>query len=87
MLAPGDVSFTTVATWRSMATGAVYPVAQDIGIRIAGHIERWRLTPMFAAQELDARRSGLPVYWEGAVRTHGGRGYLELTGYDRPLTM
>jgi len=42
---------------------------------------------MFAAQELDARRSGLPVYWEGAVRTRGGRGYLELTGYDRALQM
>ncbi|MBB3475374.1 putative secreted hydrolase [Sphingomonas sp. BK345] len=48
---------------------------------------RWRLTPMFAAQELDARRSGLPVYWEGAVRTTRGRGYLELTGYDQALRM
>ena len=37
--------------------------------------------------QLDARRSGLPVYWEGAVRTRGGRGYLELTGYERALEM
>jgi predicted secreted hydrolase len=42
---------------------------------------------MFAAQELDARRGGLPVYWEGAVRTSGGRGYLELTGYNQALRM
>jgi len=27
------------------------------------------------------------VYWEGAVRTRGGRGYLELTGYDQALRM
>jgi predicted secreted hydrolase len=87
VLRPGDVTFTTVATWRSPATGAVYPVIQDVGIRVASGIAHWRLTPMFAAQELDARRSGLPVYWEGAVRTRGGRGYLELTGYDQPLTM
>jgi predicted secreted hydrolase len=87
VLEPGDVTFRPLAMWRSPATGAVYPVSQELSIRINGRIARWRLTPMFAAQELDARRSGLPVYWEGAVRTQGGRGYLELTGYDRPLTM
>ncbi|MEG3083578.1 carotenoid 1,2-hydratase [Sphingomonas sp. PB2P12] len=84
---PNDVGFRSIATWRSKATGATYPVAQELSVRIAGRIQRWRLTPMFAAQELDARRSGLPVYWEGAVRTRGGRGYLELTGYDRALEM
>jgi predicted secreted hydrolase len=87
VLGPRDVIFSTVATWRSQATGAVYPVMQDVSIRVSGGIEHWRLVPMFAAQELDARRSGLPVYWEGAVRTQGGRGYLELTGYDQPLAM
>lgn len=86
-LGPGDVAFRPLATWRSGATGAVYPVSQEVSIRVGGQIARWRLTPMFAAQELDARRSGLPVYWEGAVRTRGGRGYLELTGYDRALRM
>lgn len=84
---PNDVAFRPLATWRSKATGATYPVAQELSVRIADRIQRWRLTPMFAAQELDARRSGLPVYWEGAVRTRGGRGYLELTGYDRALAM
>jgi predicted secreted hydrolase len=86
-LGPRDVAFRPLATWRSSATGAVYPVSQEVSIRVGGRIVRWRLTPMFAAQELDARRSGLPVYWEGAVRTKGGRGYLELTGYDRALRM
>ena len=87
VLGPGDVFFRTLATWRSPATGTVYPVKQEIGVRLDGRIERWRLQPMFAAQELDSRRSGLPVYWEGAVSTRGGRGYLELTGYDRALQM
>lgn len=87
VLGPNDVTFHPLATWRSKATSAVYPVSQDLGIRIAGHVQHWRLEPLFAAQELDSRRSGLPVYWEGAVRTRGGRGYLELTGYDRSLVM
>lgn len=87
VLGPNDVSFRPLATWRSGATGAVYPVRQDLGIRTPQGTLHWQLTPLFAAQELDSRRSGLPVYWEGAVRTTGGRGYLELTGYDQPLTM
>lgn len=87
VLGPGDVTFRPVATWRSQATGAVYPVRQDLAIRTPQGIRHWELVPLFAAQELDSRRSGLPVYWEGAVRTRGGRGYLELTGYDRQMTM
>jgi predicted secreted hydrolase len=86
-LGPRDVAFRPVATWRSKATGGVYPVMQDLSIRIDGRVTTRRLVPMFAAQELDARRSGLPVYWEGAVRTADGRGYLELTGYDKALAM
>jgi predicted secreted hydrolase len=87
VFAPGDVAFRPLATWRSTATGAIYPVSQELSVRVHGRVQRWRLVPMFAAQELDARRGGLPVYWEGAVHTRGGRGYLELTGYDRPLKM
>ena len=86
-LGPGDVTFRPVSTWRSKTTGAVYPVTQDLSVRSTGRIVTWRLAPMFAAQELDTRRSGLPVYWEGAVSTRGGRGYLEMTGYDRPMEM
>ena len=85
--APGDVQFRPLRQWRSAETGATYPVEQELSVRLPGGIRRYRLTPLFAAQELDARRSGLPVYWEGAVRTAGGKGYLELTGYVAPLTM
>lgn len=87
VLGAGDVAFHPRALWRSPATNAVYPVAQQLSVRLPEGARRWTLTPLFAAQELDARRSGLPVYWEGAVRTQGGRGYLELTGYDRALAM
>jgi predicted secreted hydrolase len=87
VLGPHDVTFRALATWHSQATGAVYPVAQEVSIRTPAGVSCWRLAPLFAAQEIDSRRSGLPVYWEGAVRTQGGRGYLELTGYDHPLTM
>jgi predicted secreted hydrolase len=87
VLGPEDVRFRALATWRSTATGAVYPVMQEVSVSTPGHTAHWQLTPIFAAQEIDSRRSGLPVYWEGAVRTRGGRGYLELTGYDQPLTM
>ncbi|WP_374943217.1 lipocalin-like domain-containing protein [Sphingomonas sp.] len=86
-LAPGDVMFRPLKQWRSAATGAVYPVAQEVRIRLPEGVRAFALTPLFPAQELDARRSGLPVYWEGAVRTLGGRGYLELTGYDRALSL
>ena len=45
-----------------------------------------RLEPLMEDQELDARASVGPIYWEGAVRpfkekAEVGRGYLELTGY------
>lgn len=85
--APGDVKFQPLARWRSPHTGAVYPVAQELTIRLPEGARRWRLTPLFADQELDARRGGQPVYWEGAVRTEGGQGYLELTGYAGRLRM
>ncbi|WP_375403468.1 lipocalin-like domain-containing protein [uncultured Sphingomonas sp.] len=87
VFAPSDVRFRPLATWRSARTGATYPVAQELTVRLPGGIRRFPLRPLFPAQELDARASGLPVYWEGAVRTTGGRGYLELTGYAAPLVM
>ena len=86
-LKPGDIDFTPTRTWRSKRTGATYPVAQVLTIKLPEGPKRLTLTPMFADQELDARSSGLPVYWEGLVRTEGGGGYLELTGYAEPLSM
>jgi predicted secreted hydrolase len=85
--APGDVTLTPRRRWRSPGTGAVYPVEQDLAVRLPEGVRHFRLTPLFDAQELDGRAGGLPVYWEGAVRTRSGRGYLELTGYVAPLAL
>lgn len=84
---PGDVTLTPIRRWRSPRTGADYPVEQSLSIRLPEGMRRFRLVPMFDDQELDGRSGGLPVYWEGAVRIEGGKGYLELTGYASPLKM
>ena len=85
---PEEVEFTPMRTWRSPHTDAVYPVAMHIR---TGETE-WQLKPLFDDQELDSRQSTGAVYWEGAVtltknNKPAGRGYLELTGYVRPLAL
>ncbi len=85
---PEEVEFTPTRTWKSPHTEAVYPVAMHIR---TGEIE-WQLTPLLDDQELDSRQSTGSVYWEGAVtltrdNQQAGRGYLELTGYVRPLAL
>ncbi|KQT52080.1 hydrolase [Aureimonas sp. Leaf454] len=84
---PDDVTLEPVRTWRSPRTDADYPVEQLLTIRLPEGERRFPLTPLFDDQELDGRKGGLPVYWEGAVTTTGGRGYLELTGYAARLRM
>jgi len=86
-LAPGDIRLEPVRRWTSPRTQALYPVEQMLTIRLPEGERRFPLVPLFDDQELDGRASGLPVYWEGAVRTPGGKGYLELTGYAAPLTL
>lgn len=86
-LAPGDVRFVPRRRWRSPATGASYPVEADFLVRLPEGVRRFRLRPLFDAQELDGRGAGMPAYWEGAVSTAGGRGYLELTGYASALQL
>lgn len=84
----GQVRFTTLRSWRSPHTDAVYPVATQIQ---TGPLT-WQVTPLQDDQELDSRQSTGAVYWEGAVRLTrdgkpAGRGYLELTGYVKPLKL
>ena len=86
--APEQVRFSTLRNWRSPHTDAVYPVATQIQ---AGQLV-WQLTPLQDDQELDSRQSTGAVYWEGAVGITRdgrpvGRGYLELTGYVKPLKL
>jgi predicted secreted hydrolase len=51
-----------------------------------------RLEPLMDDQELDSRQSTGTIYWEGAVRAFQqnmqvGKGYLELTGYWKPMKL
>jgi predicted secreted hydrolase len=85
---PDDVHFDTVRTWRSPHTNTAYPVAATVRTGPVG----WQLTPLQDDQELDSRQSTGSVYWEGAVTVTrdgkaAGRGYLELTGYVKPLKL
>ena len=85
---PGEVRFTAQRRWRSPRTGIEYPVAMQIS---AGGAQ-YALAPLFDDQELDSRASTGTLYWEGAVRAEQGgrevgRGYLELTGYGKPLQL
>jgi predicted secreted hydrolase len=81
--APGEVQWTPTRRWRSVRTGAEYPVAWRVRI---GERE-YEVEPLLDDAELDSRSSTGTIYWEGPVRlkAHGGallgRGYLELTGY------
>jgi predicted secreted hydrolase len=86
-LGPNDIRFVPLSIWHSPHTGATYPIRQRLSITIQGAKREVVLEPIFADQEVDARRGGQPVYWEGAVRTRGGHGYLELTGYAADLRM
>jgi predicted secreted hydrolase len=87
-----QVVFTPQSHWKSPRTGGNYPVATTITIRGATGTTRWQLAPLQPDQELDSRRSTGAVYWEGAVTLQrdgapAGRGYLEMTGYVRPMKL
>lgn len=84
VFAPEGVSFETLRTWTSPRSGATYPVSMKVNGLV--------LEPLMPDQELDARASTGTIYWEGAVtayrdKTRVGRGYLELTGYWRPMKL
>ena len=68
-----------------------FPVVVD-GERLAVVGTALDLRPLMDDQELDARASTGTIYWEGAVTAFrnakaSGRGYLELTGYWRPMRL
>jgi predicted secreted hydrolase len=88
ILAPGEVHFVPMRRWDSPRTGTTYPVEWHVR---AGAREL-DLEPLMDDQENDTRLSTGAVYWEGAVRAYEsghltGRGYLELTGYQAPLSL
>ncbi len=87
---PAEVEFTELRRWRSPRSGTEYPVA----LRVRAGKATYRIEPLFDDQELDSRASTATIYWEGAVRVAAegggaasGKGYLELTGYWKPMRL
>jgi predicted secreted hydrolase len=82
--APPGISMKPLRVWKSPRTGVEYPVSMQLN--------DLRLEPLMDDQELDSRLSTGTIYWEGAVRAFRGndwvgRGYLELTGYWKPMKL
>ena len=82
--APRGISMRPLRVWKSPRTGVEYPVSMQLN--------DLRLEPLMDDQELDSRLSTGTIYWEGAVRAFRGndwvgRGYLELTGYWKPMKL
>ncbi|HEX6396869.1 MAG TPA: lipocalin family protein, partial [Steroidobacteraceae bacterium] len=76
--------FRPLRTWKSPRTGVEYPVEMAFNDLV--------LKPLMDDQELDSRASTGTIYWEGAVRAlrkeaEVGKGYLELTGYWKPMKL
>jgi predicted secreted hydrolase len=77
--------------WTSPATHATYPVQWKIIVPRFG-LELEAKTQL-VSQEFAGKTNLVPKYWEGAIVLTGRRnaqplsgvGYLEMTGYDRPV--
>ncbi len=82
---------TPLATWTSRASGATYPIRWRVEVPASG-ID---LTVEASLPDQELRTEGATgvTYWEGSVTARGvkagrpaeARGYLEMTGYARPL--
>jgi len=79
--------------WTSPVTGATYPIHWKISIlKLSIGLEV--KTPL-VSQEITGNAKFVPNYWEGAIvltgkrsaQPLGGLGYLEMTGYDRPVKL
>jgi len=77
--------------WTSPVTHATYPIHWKITIPSLS-LDLEVKTPL-ASQELASSAKFSPDYWEGSIVLNGSRkgqplggvGYLEMTGYDRPV--
>ena len=83
----GEFTLDPREYWTSPKTKARYPVKWRIAIPSLGvALDCAAAVP---EQELVGEHKG-PAYWEGAVTYSGssqGVGYLEMTGYDKPVEM
>lgn len=85
----GDTVFQALRFWKSARTQTSYPV--EWLVRTPGG--DYRARAVLDDQELDSRSSTGAIYWEGLcelfddTQRRVGRGYLEMTGYAKPLVL
>ena len=83
------VVFTPLRTWASPHSGARYPVQW----RVLTPVGQFEVRALLDNQELDSSGSSGAIYWEGLSDLLDGsgqpvgRGYLEMTGYAKPLRL
>jgi predicted secreted hydrolase len=83
----GDFQIEVTKHWQSPHSNANYPAQWKIKIPSANIA--LEITPVVSDQEMRPQRGARVTYWEGSVRVRGtqsGRGYIEMTGYDREFT-
>ncbi len=88
-----DIRVEAQRHWTSPHTKARYPA--EWVLTVPSVALRVHINPVVADQELRTTKSTRVAYWEGAVDVTGrhqghsisGQGYVELTGYARPLKM
>ena len=79
--------------WRSPETAGRYPLQWKVSVPSLQTVLECRTD--LSSQEIVSRRQVGPNYWEGAVTFNGlvgdaqirGVGYLEMTGYDKPVVL
>ena len=77
-----------LAWWTSPKTGAKYPIRWRIAVPSL-HLDL-ECAAAIPEQELVGEDEASPTYWEGAVvysGTRAGVGYLEMTGYAKPMRL
>lgn len=85
----GEVIFQALRGWKSPLSQAIYPVEWLVRTPADFYTVKAVIDP----QELDSRNSTGAIYWEGlsdlfdSNGRHAGRGYLEMTGYAKPLRL
>ena len=83
-----EFSLEPARYWVSPKTKARYPVGWRV--RVPSLALDLQCAAVVDGQELAVRDAAAPSYWEGAVRYSGtatGVGYLEMTGYDKPVKL
>jgi len=89
-----DFRWEVLSTWRSPATGAVYPARVKVTTTDpeSNATRSFTIEPLLDAQELTGELAGI-AYWEGACRVLDEQGrdvgsaYMELTGYAAELKL